>query len=74
MFHPVDLFVCVFCFVLFNKRKKKEDEAKILAVNNSALFSSLEKWMRCLHLKTWFKLYPLLSQVDVNVSSQLSVM
>lgn len=28
MFHPVDLFVCVFCFVLFNKRKKKKMKPK----------------------------------------------
>lgn len=38
MFHFIDLFVCVFCFVLFNKRKggkRKKDAVKILAVNNS---------------------------------------
>lgn len=40
MFHPIDLFVCTFCFVLFNKRRKRKttttkDSAKILTVNNS---------------------------------------
>ncbi|OPJ84769.1 hypothetical protein AV530_016085 [Patagioenas fasciata monilis] len=43
-------------------------------LSTSALSGADEKWMRCLHLKTWFKLYPPLSQVDLKVGIQLSVM